>query len=143
MHFLGTDLDLYRLSLRADYYRMNRLITIRFRRGNIVVKLFGNMLEVSMHGTQRRVAILQSLGNDPHRPDIKQLLEGQALFLHLFPDAVDVFWPPVNLGFDVFVIEEILQRAHHVVDIFRAFPPFTIQLFGYLLISSWVQIAKG
>ena len=49
--------------------------------------------------TERGIAILQTLGNDAHRPDIKQFIEGEMLLLHFAPDAVNMLRTAINLSF--------------------------------------------
>lgn len=67
MHLVGTDLDLDGLAFRPHHYGVDRLIAVGFGVGDIVVKLARNVVELGMHDTERRIAILQPLGHYPHR----------------------------------------------------------------------------
>ena len=53
-----------------------------------------------MHDPQRGIAVLQALGDNTHRPHVKQLVEGEMFFLHFAPDAVDMLGTPVDLSLD-------------------------------------------
>ncbi|MNP52579.1 hypothetical protein D3C76_1469800 [compost metagenome] len=77
---------------------MDRLVAVRFRIGDVVVKLIRHVAEVGMNNPQRGVAVLQTLGHDAHGAHIKQLIKGEMLFLHFAPDAVDMLRPAVDFG---------------------------------------------
>ena len=48
--------------------------------------------------------------------DIEQLVKIEALTLHFFPDAVDVFRSPKHLAFDAGFRQRILQAANEFMD---------------------------
>ncbi|MNS56767.1 hypothetical protein D3C72_896360 [compost metagenome] len=97
VHLFGTNLNLDRFPARPEHYRMNRLVTVRFRVRHVVVELIWQMAEVSMHYPQRGVAVLQAIGNDAHCTHVEQLVKGEMFFLHFAPDAVDVLRTTIDL----------------------------------------------
>ncbi len=53
-----------------------------------------------MHDAEGRVTLGHGVDLDAHREHVHHLLEGEALALHLPPDAVDVLWSPGDLATD-------------------------------------------
>jgi len=70
-----------------------------------------------MHRTQRTVAILQAIGDDAHRPHVKQLIKGQRFFLHLAPDAVDMFRTAIDFSAHALFDHLFAQITDEVFDV--------------------------
>ena len=100
MHLAGTDLNFDRLAAGTKHDGMNGLVAIGLRVGDVIIKLIRQMAVVSMHYPQRGIAVLQALGDNPHRPHVKQLVESEMFFLHFAPDAIDMLRTTVNLSLD-------------------------------------------
>ena len=98
---------------------------------------------MSVHYPQRGIAVLETFSDDTHRAHIKQLVEGEVFFLHFAPDAVDVFWPPVNFGFHPFGLHFAAQVADKIVNV--RFPVDTtfVQQFGNTFVLCRMQIAEA
>ena len=79
-------------------YGVDRLVAIRLRIGDVVVKFLVDMREIAVHNTERGIAILNLLHNHTHGTHIIELRERQMLALHLTPDTVDVLWTAIDLG---------------------------------------------
>ncbi len=117
MHLLGADLDLHRLPLLPHYHCVDGLVAVGLGVGDIVVKFAGNMMEMGVDDAERRIAILQPLGDHPHRTHVEQLVEFEVLLLHLAPDAVDVFRSAIDLGLDPGFGKRIAQGLHELADV--------------------------
>lgn len=102
MHLPGADLNLHRLAARPQHHGMDRLVTVGFRVGHVVVEFIRQMAVVSMDDPQRGIAILQTLSHNTHRANVKQLVESEVFFLHFAPDTVDMLRPAIDLGLDAF-----------------------------------------
>jgi hypothetical protein len=91
------------------------------------------MVEVGVNDTERRIAILQPLGDHPHRAHIEQLVEFEVLLLHLAPDAVDVFRPAIDLGLDPGLGQGIAQGLHEFADVALAIEPLLVSCLAICL----------
>ncbi len=80
MHLPGADLNLHRLAARPQHHGMDRLVTVGFRVGHVVVEFIRQMAVVSMDDPQRGIAILQTLSHNTHRANVKQLVESEVFF---------------------------------------------------------------
>ena len=100
-------------------------------------------MELGVHDTERRIAILQPLGHYPHRAHIEQLVEFEVLLLHLAPDAVDMFRPTVHLGVNSRLFQPITQGLHKLADVALAVEPLLVELLGDLLVGIRVQVTEG
>ena len=100
VHLVGPDLDLKGLSRTADQGRMQGLVHIRLRHGDIILEPSGDGLIQLMDHAQSRVAVLHRVHDDPHREQIVDLIQGLILVHHLLIDAEEMLHPPVYLGFD-------------------------------------------
>ena len=102
MHLPGADLNLHRLAARPQHHGMDRLVTVGFRVGHVVVEFIRQMAVVSMDDPQRGIAILQTLSHNTHRANVKQLVESEVFFLHFAPDTVDMLRPAIDFRLDAF-----------------------------------------
>ncbi len=103
MHLFGANLDLNRFPARPKHHGVNRLVAVRFRVGDVIIKFVRQMTIVGMHDPQRRVAILQTFSDDTYRAHIKQLIKSEMLLLHFAPDAIDMLRTPVYLSLHAFI----------------------------------------
>ncbi|MNZ90934.1 hypothetical protein D3C78_1099050 [compost metagenome] len=93
MHLPGPNLYLSWLSVRANHCRMQRLVHIRLRHRNIVLEPARHRLPQRMNNTQRRIAILNVINNDPDSKQIVNLTELLIPLRHFFVNAVQMLRP--------------------------------------------------
>ncbi|CCJ89655.1 hypothetical protein BN132_1583 [Cronobacter turicensis 564] len=120
MHLFGADLDFNGFTAGAKHHGMNRLVTVGFRVGDVIIKFIGQMAIVRMHDPERGVAVLEALRDNAHGTHVKQFVKRQMLFLHLAPDAVDMFRTPVDLRLHALFLHGGAQVRHKFVDIMLA-----------------------
>ncbi len=107
VHLVGADLHLERPPGRSDDRRVQGLIAVRFRMGDVVVELFGDMRPQPVHDTERRVAVADLVDQHAHGAQVEDLIEAQLLVAHLFPDAVDVLRASADTGIDAGIGERL------------------------------------
>jgi hypothetical protein len=98
MHLASTDLHFERAPIGAVHGRMQRAVVIAFRVRNVIVELLGNRRPDVVHDAQSGIAGLHIVDDDPYGTNIVDFGKRHVLLAHLVPDAVDVFWPAVDLG---------------------------------------------
>ncbi|MNS73022.1 hypothetical protein D3C72_1064490 [compost metagenome] len=143
MHLPGADLNFQRFPARPQYYGVDRLITVGFRVGDIVVELIRQMAEVGMHNPQRGIAVLQAFDHHAYRAHVKQLVKRQRLLLHLAPDAVNVFWTAVDVRLDAFIDHRITQRGDEIVNKLFAIDAAFVQQLGDAFVLVRMQVAEA
>ena len=97
VHLVGSNLNLERTSRGADNRRMERLVVIDLRHGDIVFKTAGHRVPQRVHRAERGVAIAYRMGNDTQRHQVVDLGELLALALHLLVDGPIVLGATVDL----------------------------------------------
>ena len=97
MHLVGSNLNLERTSRRADDRRVERLVVIDLRHGDIVFKATRHGVPQRMHRTERGVAIAHRMGNNAQRHQVVDLGKLLALALHLLVDGPIVLGTAVDL----------------------------------------------
>lgn len=100
-------------------------------------------MEMGVDDAERRVTILQPLGDHPHRTHVEQLVELEVFLLHLAPDAVDVFRAAVDFGLDAGLGKRIAQGLYELADVALSIESFLIELLGDLLVGIRVQVTEG
>ncbi len=143
MHLFGTDLDLNGFAPRSQHDGVDRLVAVRLRVGHVVVELIRKMTMVGMDNPQRGVAVLQALGDDTHRPHVKQLVKGEMLFLHFAPDAVDVLWSAIDFGLHPLALHFSAQVADKFINVTFTIDPPLVQQLGDALVLCRMQIAEA
>src|SRR5699024_2786714 len=92
VHFMRSDLDLQRIPVRTDDSRMERLVHIRFRHRNIIFKSARHRAPDRMDNTECSIAVTNVLYEYANCQQVKNLFELLRLLLHLFVNAVYMFW---------------------------------------------------
>ncbi len=100
-HRLGPDLYLDRHPVGADQSRVQRLIAVHLRDGDVVLELPGHGLVQAVQRAEREVAGGHVLHDDPEAVDIEHLRERQVLVLHLVVDGVDLLLAAGHLRLDL------------------------------------------
>ena len=101
MHLYGTNLHLKRDACSADDRRMQRLIAIRLRRGDIVLEAARNRLVQVVNVAEHVVAVRHGIDNDAHGADIINLVDGLVLGIHFAVDRVNMLDAGRNRVVDV------------------------------------------
>jgi hypothetical protein len=101
VHLVRADLHFERAPVVADHDRMQRLVAVRLRPGDVVVELSRHRLPQVVHDAEHGVAILDVGNDDAKRAHVVEFGEIELLAAHLAPDAVDVLRPPRHLRIDV------------------------------------------
>ena len=101
------------------------------------------MFVVCVYGTQCGITILQPFSNDAYRTNIKKLLKSKMLFLHLFPDTVDMLRAAVDFRFNMLVIHQRLQIRHDILNVGCPLFALTIQLLSNIFIGFRMQVAES
>src|SRR5688572_4944252 len=96
-----------------------------------------------MNDSQHAITLADTIDDHPHRQLIIDLVEGNALALHLAEDRVDVFRAPGDLGVESLFGQLLAQTAHHTLDDALPSVPPEVQLPADLLVAIVVQIAEG
>ncbi len=117
---MRADLELHRRAKRPEQGRVQRLVAVHLRDGDVVLELAGHRLVQRVQGTEGQVAVLARVDDDAKAVDVEHLGEGQALLDHLAVDAVDVLLAALDLGLD----PGLRQRApHRLVDLAEHLAP--------------------
>ena len=143
MHLPGANLNLHRLAARAQHHGMNRLIAVGFRVGHVVIEFIRQVTIVGMDDPQRGVTILQTLGHDAHRANVKQLVKREVFFLHFAPDAVDVLRPAIDFRLDAFGFHLRAQVTDELVDVMLTVDTAFVEQFSNALVFCRMQITEA
>ena len=98
IHVVGADLQLDALMLRPDDRGVNRAVIVLLRRRDIVLEAPRHEGPGLMDDAERAVTIINAPHDNAEAEDIRQLLEGDALALHLPPDRIDALLAPLDLA---------------------------------------------
>ena len=127
MHFLCSDLHFERLSIFRNDNRMQRLIAVRLRSGNIVIELFQDRCPETVDDIQYSKTGLDIGNDDPESPQIIHLGKIERLATHLVVDAVNMFRSTGHLRLDACRIELLFQAGHDPADEILALCPFFLK----------------
>ena len=118
VHLARADLHLHALAVRADHGRVQRLVGVGLGQRDVV-------LEAARHGRPDRVdqtervvdGLLGAVEDDPERDHVVDLLERDALLLHLRVDRGEVLEPAGHLRPEPGLAELRGQNSLHLVDV--------------------------
>ena len=99
-------------------------------------------MPVSMNDPQCCVAILQTFRDHADGTNIIQIGEVQVLFLHLAPDAVDMFRAAIHFGINTGIVQCGFRISNKLLDVTFTIEPFFIQQFSDLFVSIRMQITE-
>ena len=143
MHGLRADLNFNRTASFVAHHGVQRLITIGFGLGDVVVKLTVDGCIVRMHKSQRGVAAFDVSGNHTQRTNVKHLVKVQRLAAHLFDDAVNVFWPALHQRRNALLVQRALQLRPQRLHEFFTVSPLFVQQSSHLLVGFGLQKTEG
>ena len=89
IHFFGPDLDLVDIAVARDDRRVERLVHVGLRHGDVVLEAPGDRLVGRVDDPEDLVAVDLGLGDDPDGQDVVDFVEGIALLEHLPVNRVD------------------------------------------------------
>lgn len=92
---------------------------------NVIIKLPGNRLPVTVHHAQHLVALRDRIHQHPHGAYVEDLGKIHTLALHLLPDAVDVLGTATDLSRDAVLLALLLQTGDHLFDEVLPLFPFS------------------
>src|SRR6185437_11785969 len=90
MHVLGADLRLDGYAVGTEERRMQRLVAVDPRDGDVVLEAPRHGLEYRVHDAERAIAGVRLVDDDAQAIDIDDLRQRRALARHLLVDAVEV-----------------------------------------------------
>ena len=120
VHFPRADLNFHGLPLRVDHRRMERLIHVRLRNGDVILEAVRKRLPQGMGNAQHSVALGHGIHNDPHRIEIIDLGQILIIPLHFLVDAVEMLRTPCNGRLDARLFDMVVKDPHRIVDDFLA-----------------------
>ncbi len=100
VHGLRADLKLDALVLGTDDSGVDRAIIVLLRRGDVVLEAPRNEGPGVVNDAQDTVTIRDVAHHHPEAQDIRQLLEGDALALHLPPDGIGPLLASLHIALD-------------------------------------------
>ena len=124
VHRLRANLHLDRAAIHITHHRVQRLVTIGFGLGNVVVEFLLDGCKVFVHPTQHLVAIGHALHHHAQGTNIEYTVKSERLAAHFSHDAVDVFGPPLDRSRNALLGKRLLQtlaQFQHVPFAFSAF----------------------
>ena len=142
MHIIRTYLYLKRLPVKINYSRMERLIHITFRYGDIVLESFRNRLPYRMDRTQYSITIANIINEYTNRRQIVYLIERLVLLHHLAINAEEMFRSAVYLALDARTFELIAKHPNRLIYKSFAFFSFLLNIAYQLIIFLGFHISK-
>ena len=90
VHFVAADLHLDGQPARSEQHRVQRLVAVRLRNGDVVLEPARPRFVEIVHGAEHAVAHVDTVHQDADAVHVEHLFQGKALGAHLPVDAVDV-----------------------------------------------------
>ncbi|MNY02377.1 hypothetical protein D3C86_1349490 [compost metagenome] len=144
VHALGADLQLDALARGSDDGGVDGAIVVLLRRGDVILEATRHHAPAGVHDAQRPVAGGNIVNQNAETVNIRKLLEGKRLRLHLAENRMRLFLPPFYVGPDQTVRHEKLTQL--VLDLldqaFIARFQF-LQAVRHRLIGFRVEITEG
>ncbi len=122
---------------------MDRLIAVGFRIGHVVVKLTWQVTIFGVHHAQRRITILQFVGDDANRAHVEQFVKREVFLLHLAPDAVDMFRTAAHFRVDAGDAHLVTQIVDEITNVLLAHNAALRELLGDLFVGIRLLITES
>ena len=120
MHLLCTDLNFKRLSCRSHQSRMQRLVHIRFRHGDIVFESPRNRCVHLMDHTQRRITVFDRIYDNAYGKQIIHLIQRLILIDHLFVNAEEMLHSSIYFCLNMGILHMVRDLCHDLLH--KLFP---------------------
>ena len=145
VHIPRADLHLEGDALFADDGRVQRLIHIGFRGGNIILEPPGQRTEQIVHHAQTVVAVDHGVNDDAHGVNIIDFIERSRLALHehFAVDAVNALDSAVDLGFDAALVNALDDALADIGQKLVALSALAGELFFNFMVTDRIQKADG
>ena len=130
----------------AHHRRVQRLVNILARAGDVVVELAGDGTPEPVHRAEDGVAVGDGVDQHAQGEQIVDLVERLALcrvHAHLLVDAVDVLSSPLHHRFDLQLRQLLLQNLLHARDVALARRPLGGDKLGDLLVFIRLEVLEG
>ena len=121
---------------------MEGLVHILLGHGDIVFKPARNRGVHLMDHTQRRIAVLYRIHNNPHGKQVVNLVQRLLLVHHFLVNAEKMFRPAVNLGFNPRGLNMAFHIFHDVLHKSLALPLFQGNFFHQVIVDLRFQILQ-
>ncbi len=143
VHFYGAYLNLKRNALFADNCRMQRLITVRLRGGDIVLEAVRHGAEQVVNNAEYIITFDDRLNDDPHGVNVIDLIERLVLDVHLLVNAEYRLYSALNdrLGLDI--ADALSDTLDYRIDKAVALVLVNIQQPLYFLAAVRVKVMNG
>ena len=143
VHLVSSNLHFKGHAVFANDRRMQRLIHVRLRHGDIILEAVGHLLPECVHHAQYGIAVLHRIHQHTNGDQIKNLLKRLVLEHHLAVYAVKMLRPTVNFIVNVHLLELVAQSVDHRSDVFLAFGALHADLDNQVLISFRIKVAQA
>ena len=140
VHIPGADLHLKGHALFIQHGGVQRLVHVLLGGGNIVLEPVGDRAQHIVDNAQNVVALQHGIHNDTHRVNIVDLIKGASLHVHLAVNAVNAFYPSVDLRGDMLLLQPRLNALDNIAE--ECLPIFFSQrkLLFYFMISHRIKM---
>ncbi len=118
MHLLGADLHLDGYAVGSEQCRVQRLVTVDSRYGDVVLEAPRHGLVDAVHETQRAVAGIGAVDDDAKTVHVDHFIEGDFLVLHLLVDAVEMLLAALHFSANLGLFQRGLEGLGDLADEF-------------------------
>ena len=117
VHVPRTNLDFDRLTAGADHRGVQRLVHVELRHGDVILEPAGNRIPPRMHGTKRRIAVLNGIDDDTYTYQIVDVREIMATHDHLLVDGEVVLRASGDVRLDVLLVQILVDLGQNLLQI--------------------------
>ena len=142
MHLLGSDLDLDGLAGVGDDSRVQRLVAVRLRHGDVVLEPPGHGLPERVDDAEDAVAIADRVDEDADGREVVDLGELLGLAGHLLPDGVHVLRPAGDVGLDANLLQLAGQDLAEVGNERLAVGAVARDAADDVFVRVWLEVAE-
>ena len=142
VHLKSPDLDLQRLPVAIQHRSMQRLVHIRLRYSNIILKAPRYRTPHAVHNAQSAVAVLNAVYQHTDRQQIINLTQFLMVAQHLFMDTVKILGPPLDLARNIHRIKMLFDLTHSRMDHCLTLAAFDLDLLDQIIIDLRLHITE-
>ena len=117
VHVPRADLNFDRLAAGADHRGVQALVHVEFRHGDVVLEPTGNRIPPRMHGTERRIAVLDGVDDDAYADQIVDIREIVSAHDHLLVDGEIILRASCDGRLDVQVVEILIDFGDDLLEV--------------------------
>ena len=142
VHLLGANLDLDALAGGSEHRRVERLVAVGLRDGDVVLEAVGHRLPDIVDDAERLVALRLVLDDDAEGGHVVELFELDARLLQLAEDGVVVLGPALNLGVEPLLAGELFEQRDGVADVLFALRLALRDMGDHVGVGGRVEVAE-